>query len=230
MSLKLAAEYLLEHYPNAAERRADWWIHILGLTAAAVGAVFLVSMAVRQGTGAGLAGAAALYATGLVTMLACSAAYNFSRVSPARPFLRRLDEAGIFLMIACSYTPFTTQRFTGNWAVGMTALVWFIAALGIIGKLTMPKISERAWTGLYVAFGWVAIIALRPMLHGVPMFALALLVVGGLLYTIGAMLFLNPALPYRRAVWHTFVVSGAATHYAAILLGVVLAGPIRGLG
>jgi hemolysin III len=225
--LDLADEYLADHYPNPWERAADRWIHVVALALAAIGAAWLVQQALGAGK-AGLVIAAGLYGAALICMLAFSAVYNLSHVSAARPALRRLDEAGIFLMIAGSYTPFTTQRLDGAWSVGMTTLVWTIAALGIVGKLAFPKISERVWTALYVVFGWVALLVLEPLRHSLPVVALALLIAGGLVYTGGALLFLNPRLPYRRAVWHGFVCVGAGLHFAAIAAGVVL-GPVAAL-
>jgi len=221
---RLAAEYLVDHYPTGAERAADRWIHLVALALAATGAIWLVTQSLSTGR-PGIVIAAGLYGAGLICMLAFSAVYNLSHISNARPALRRLDEAGIFLMIAGSYTPFTTQRLDGGWAIFMTALVWVIALAGITGKLLFPKISERAWTGVYVGFGWVALLVLEPLRHSLPLTAFALLIAGGLVYTTGALLFLNPRLPYRRAVWHGFVCAGAALHFAAIAGGVV-AGPI----
>ncbi|WP_454718983.1 PAQR family membrane homeostasis protein TrhA [Caulobacter segnis] len=216
----LAEEYLADHYPNGWERAADRWIHIIALVLAAIGAAWLIARAVVVGQ-PGLVIAAGLYGAALICMLAFSAIYNLSRVTSARPALRRLDEAGIFLMIAGSYTPFTTQRLDGAWAVGMTGLVWTIAITGIVGKLVFTKISERVWTGLYVAFGWVALIVLEPLRHSLPVIAFALLIAGGLVYTGGCLLFLNLGLPYRRAVWHGFVCAGAGLHFVAIAAGVV---------
>jgi hypothetical protein len=142
----LAEEYLADHYPNGWERAVDRWIHIVALVLAAIGAAWLIARAAGVGQ-PGLVIAAGLYGAALICMLAFSAIYNLSHVTAARPALRRLDEAGIFLMIAGSYTPFTTQRLDGAWAIGMTGLVWTIAALGIIGKLAFPKISERGVDG-----------------------------------------------------------------------------------
>ncbi len=217
----LADEYLVDHYPNAWERAADRWIHLIALTLAAIGAAWLVERALVGGR-PGMAIAAGLYGAALICMLAFSAVYNLSHVSTARPALRRLDEAGIFLMIAGSYTPFTTQRLDGAWAIGMTSLVWAIAVAGIVGKLAFPRISEKAWTALYMVFGWIALLVLEPLRHSLPVVAFALLIVGGLVYSGGCLLFLNPRLPYRRAVWHGFVCAGAALHFAAIAAGVVL--------
>lgn len=220
MAIDIPEEYLVEHYPTAWERTVDSWIHGLAIAAAAVGAVVLTTLAVLQDRPS-LAIASGLYGVALIAMLAFSAVYNLTGISPLRPFLRRLDEAGIFLMIAGSYTPFTTQALQGGWAVGMTTLVWTLAIVGIVGKLALPRISERVWTGLYVLFGWVALLALEPLRRGLPLTALGLLVAGGLVYTTGCWVFLNARLPFRRAVWHGFVCVGAALHFAAVVCGVV---------
>jgi hemolysin III len=222
---RLTEEYLAEHYPNRAEKVADGVVHGIGLGAAGVGALVLLICSVWRHD-VSLAVATGLYAAGLIAMLACSTVYNLTRPSRARPFLRRLDEAGIFVMIAGSYTPFTALRFEGAWAISMTALVWALAAAGVVGKLLLPKIPEKAWTMVYISFGWVAVIAIKPLINGVGPTALILLAVGGLVYTMGAMLFLQPKLPFRRAIWHGFVVCAAAIHYAAIMTGVALAAPL----
>jgi len=215
-------EYLVEHYRNRAERLADWWVHAIGILAAIIGGALLLFWSIRYG-GASLAIANALYGAGLVAMLGCSAAYNLTHIGPRRPFLRRLDEAAIFVMIAGSYTPITTQRFDGAWQIGMTTLVWAIAAFGVAGKLLFPKIPEKTWVLLYISFGWVAVLAIEPLIQGLAASALILLIVGGLVYTTGAILFLIEKLPFRRAIWHGFVVCAAAIHYVAIFTGVALA-------
>ena len=103
-----------DHYASRGEKIADGLVHAVGLGAAAAGGIVLIVLSILEGGGPGLAAATGLYALCLITMLACSTAYNLTRPSPARPFLRRLDEAAIFLMIAGSYTPFTTQRMDGR--------------------------------------------------------------------------------------------------------------------
>jgi len=220
MPIDIPDEYRVEHYPSGLERSADWWIHTFAITAAAAGAVALIATAVVQHR-QGLILAAALYGAALIAMLAFSAVYNFSRISPLRPFLLRLDETGIFLMIAGSYTPFTTQVLHGPWAIGMTTVIWTLAFAGIMGKLVLPQVSEKVWTALYIALGWVAIIAFQPLSQRLPFSALALLVAGSLVYTSGCWVFLNGSMRFRRAVWHGFVTVGAGLHYTAILLGVV---------
>ena len=211
------------HYPNRTARRADLVVHILGLAFATLGGLALLGLAFTQRTPTQTV-AIAIYVAGLIAMLALSAAYNFAR-ERWRPMLRRLDHAGIFLMIAGSYTPFTTQRFDGQWAISMTALVWSVALAGVAGKLLTNRIPDKVWTGIYIAFGWLVVVAIKPLVQGVPMAALVLLIVGGLIYTTGALVF-HSQLPYRRAIWHGFVVAAASVHFAAICTGVVLAAPL----
>jgi hemolysin III len=213
---------LEEHYRTPAEKTADLVVHVVGLTLAAVGGVLLaVLAAIYAGVGATLA--TAVYALCLIGMLTASTVYNQTHPCAARPVLRRLDEAFIFLMIAGSYTPFTTQRFEGGWAIGFTLLVWTLGIGGALAKLWAPRLSDGIWSAVYVAFGWLAVFALKPMLDTVHPAALILLVVGGLIYTAGVFVFISPKVKFRRAIWHGFVVTGATVHWTAVLVGVVLA-------
>jgi hemolysin III len=136
--------------------------------------------------------------------------------------LRRLDHAGIFLMIAGSYTPFTIHNLKGPWAWGMTIAIWSVAAAGVLMKLTMPKLDRRISLALYLAMGWLVVVALKPMIHSVAWAALILLLAGGVLYSTGVIFYVNKRLKFSRAIWHGHVVAAAATHWTAVLLGVVL--------
>jgi hemolysin III len=213
---------MAEHYRTPAEKTADLIVHVVGLTLAAVGGIVLaVLAAIYAGVGAVMA--TATYALCLIAMLAVSTVYNQTRPCAARPILRRMDEAAIFLMIAGSYTPFTTQRFEGAWAIGFTLLVWSVALAGVAVKLVAPRISDAFWSAVYIGFGWLAVLALKPMIDTVHPIALGLLVLGGLIYTAGVFVFISPHVKFRRAIWHGFVVTGATVHWAAVLVGVVLA-------
>jgi hemolysin III len=155
-------------------------------------------------------------------MLAFSTAYNFAKAR-YRPTLRRLDHAGIFLMIAGSYTPFTIHNLTGGWAWGMTAAVWTLAGVGALGKIFLTRVDRRLWVAVYLALGWLVVVALKPMIDNVTWVALLLLVAGGVLYSTGVIFYVNKRLKFSRAIWHGHVVAAAATHWAAVLVGVVLA-------
>ncbi|MDB5493906.1 MAG: hypothetical protein JWP86_1243 [Phenylobacterium sp.] len=209
------------HYPTPAAKCADLVVHIVGLTLALIGGSILLALAIRAHSITKVVGVS-IYAAGLVAMLAFSTAYNFAKAQH-RPPLRRLDHAGIFLMIAGSYTPFTTQNLTGGWAWGMTAAVWAIAGLGALGRVFLPKVDRRFWIGVYLALGWLVVVAMKPMLDSVTWVALLLLGVGGLLYTTGVIFYVNKRLKFARAIWHGHVVAAASAHWAAVLLGVVLA-------
>lgn len=208
------------HYPTPAAKCADLVVHVVGLTLALVGGIVLLTLAVQAGSITKVVGVS-IYAAGILAMLAFSTAYNFAKPQ-YRPLLRRLDHAGIFLMIAGSYTPFTTQSLTGAWAWGMTAAVWGIAGVGILAKLLTKRLERKVSVALYLALGWLVVVALKPMIDSLAWYALLLLVAGGVLYSTGVIFYVNKRLKFARAIWHGHVVAAAAAHWTAILLGVVL--------
>lgn len=213
-----------EHYPSALERRADQWVHIVGIAAATVGALFLLSLAL-QGGEAGEIAAVAIYGIGLIATFACSIAYNLTRTPSRQRVLRRFDHAAIYLMIACSYTPFTTLSLRGGWALGMTSAVWAIALTGIVTKLAFPTLPRKWSVAGYLALGWIAVVALVPMLASVPRVALWLIAAGGLVYSLGVPVYVSKRVPFRRAIWHSFVIAAAALHWAAVLIVIVTPRP-----
>ena len=206
-------------YPTLAAQRADLVVHIVGLVLAIGGGAAMLILASRLG--AARAAAIGVYAVGFVLMLAFSLGYNFSD-GRRRNVFRRLDHSGIFLMIAGSYTPFTTLALKGAWAWGMTTAVWSIAGVGILGKLTVPHLREGIWIGLYLAMGWIVVVAAGPIAEALSRSALILLVIGGLLYSLGVVFHVRENLQFSRSIWHGHVLAGASVHWAAILIGTVL--------
>lgn len=210
------------HYPTAGARIADLCIHLSGLGLALFGVGLLLGLALERNSPERIA-AVAIYAIGVLAMLALSTAYNFAK--PAwQPVLRRFDQAGVFLMIAGSYTPFTTQILRGAWGLTMTCAVWAVAIAGMIVKLTWPGSGPRVFIIAYLALGWLGVVALKPLVSGLSWITMVMLVSGGVIYTIGAAFYLAKSLRFRRAIWHGHVVVAAITHWVAVLLGVVLAG------
>jgi hemolysin III len=212
--------YPPRHYPTPAAKCADLVVHVMGLTLALVGGIVLLTLAVMGGRISQVVGVS-IYAAGIVAMLSFSTAYNFAKPQ-YRPALRRLDHAGIFLMIAGSYTPFTLN-LPGAWGPSMTAAVWSVAVLGALGKLFLVGIDRKVWVVVYLLMGWLVVIAMKPMIASLAWYAMALLVTGGVLYSTGVIFYVNKRLKFSRAIWHGHVVAAAAAHWCAVLTGVVLA-------
>jgi len=208
------------HYPSPSARGVDLGIHVGGLIFAAVGGAFLFALSAGQRS-LDKSIAIAVYVVGLLAMLVCSAAYNFSS-ERRRALLRRLDHAGIFLMIAGTYTPFTVHALSGAWAVSMTSTVWGLAAGGALARLFLPGIAKLFWVVVYLALGWLGVVAVGPLAATLSRGAIFLLVAGGLVYSLGVAFYLMERLQYRRAIWHGHVIGAAIVHYFAVLKGVVL--------
>ena len=200
-------------------RTIDKLIHVAGLVFAIIGGGVMLGFAFHNNHCRVIA--IAVYAAGFVAMLAASMAYSFADAG-RRPLLRRLDHAGIFLMIAGSYTPFTTHLLHGAWAWGMTSAVWAIAGIGIAFKLFRPDMREGLSVSLYLALGWIVVIAAGPIVAALAWPVLLLLVVGGALYTIGVIFHIKEEWPYARPIWHGHVVVAASLHWLAVMFGVVL--------
>jgi hemolysin III len=210
-------------YPlyRKGEEIADRCIHIFG-TAGGIGAAStLMALAIRRHDGR-LIFATTLYAVGLVAMLICSALYNMARPSAKKDLLRRFDRAAIFLMIAGTYTPFLLGRIGGAWGFGMFAFVSLTAGLGAIIAIALPRRFERLQLASYLLIAWSIVVMPGPLAAAVAPPAVLLLLIGGVLYSLGVVFYLWRRLGYHNAIWHGFVLVGAGCHYAAVLLGVVL--------
>jgi Predicted membrane protein, hemolysin III homolog len=116
-----------------------------------------------------------------------------------------------------SYTPFTLGVLRGAWGWTLFGLVWGLAAVGILHKTILGFRFPRLSTLMYLAMGWLAVVAIGPLAGALPAAGLALLFAGGLCYTVGVVLFVRDTCPHRHALWHVCVVAGSACHYAAVL-------------
>jgi hemolysin III len=205
---------------DRAEVIADAIIHALGVVLALAGAVALFIIA-RDATEGREFVAVAVYALALLTALALSAAYNLWPVTPVKWLLRRLDHSAIYVLIAGTYTPFLTQLKGGFAATGLFVGVWVTAAVGIAMKLLLPGRFDRVAVGVYLALGWSGAFAYDAVADVLPGAALWLLAVGGGLYSLGVVFHAWRRLRFQNAIWHAFVLLGAACHYGAVLAGVV---------
>jgi hemolysin III len=201
------------------EQIADRYVHLAGLAAALAGSIVLVAAAAERARALMIV-SVAVYGIGLVCMIGASALYNFAAPSRHKEWFRRLDHAAIFLMIAGTYTPFVLVRMGGAWGLGIAGLG---AIAGIALKLLYPSRLEGISTALYLALGWVIILAPGQLFAALPLTAFILLAAGGLLYCLGIVFHLWRELPYHNAIWHGFVLGAAGCHWVAILDGVVRA-------
>ena len=200
------------------ERRellADVAVHALGLALGAAGVIAMLVVAAQSPLDGQLL-PIGVYLAGLLAMLGCSAVYHVWRSCRWRDWLRRLDHAAIFVMIAGTYTPLVL-RLPGGWALGLTAGVWTAALTGVVVKLFQPHRIEALSVALYLVLGWVGVLAAGPLLASLDQATLVLLLVGGVVYSVGVVFHLAVHWRYARALWHGSVLIAAAIHYAAIM-------------
>ena len=169
--------------------------------------------------------AAVIFATGLVGVFGASAAYHRVAWSvPARKRMKRLDHSMIFVLIAGTYTPLCLLALSGAWSVVMLATVWAGAITGIVMKQFNIDGLRRVSGFLYITLGWISIVTLPQLFHSMSGLGFALVVAGGLLYTLGAIVFAtkrpdpNPAVFGYHEIWHAFTAGAGLCHYAAVLL------------
>lgn len=164
-----------------------------------------------------------IYGCTLVLLFSASATYHLVRASPrVLGVLRKLDHAAIYLLIAGSYTPFCYNMFSGFWKWGLLAVVWSLALLGATMKIFFIKAPRWLSTGMYLVLGWLVVAGIQEMLIKLPVGALIWLSVGGILYTLGAVVYATKIfnfLPDKfgfHEIWHIFVILGALSHFVAI--------------
>jgi hemolysin III len=200
-----------------AEELANAISHGVGVALAIAALPLLVWFANRHGSAADIT-AAVLFGASMVLLYGTSTLYHALRPGRAKSWFQRLDHAAIYVFIAGSYTPFTLGVLHGAWGWSLFGVVWGIAVVGVAAKL-FDRLRHPLWsTGLYVAMGWVALVAAAPLVQRMSGAGLAWLVAGGLCYTAGAVVFLfDHRLRYAHFVWHLFVMAGSACHFFAAL-------------
>ena len=202
------------------EEVANSVTHGLGLLASIIGFVVLVSLAVERGEAWHVV-SAAVYGSTLVALYGASTLYHALKGTKARDVLRLLDHCAIYLLIAGTYTPITLVSLRGGWGWALFGAVWALAVAGILFKVFATGRFGYLSTVAYVLMGWICIIALKPILLLLSSGAIALLLAGGISYTIGTVFYAWERIPYSHAVWHLFVVAGSVCHYLAIALYVL---------
>ena len=211
-------------FPNYSlgERVADACLHAVGVTASLVAFTVLLVIGVKSDIALWIV-SLTIYGLALVAMFSFSAGYHLVVARPRlKEWLRRLDHAAIFLMIAATYTPFVLIEMNTPFGLSLLAVVWIIAAVGVVLQLFAPRYLEGLSVALYLVQGWAVLAALEPLISALPGRVLTLLMAGGVLYTVGVVFHLWERLPYQNAIWHGFVLIAAGCHFAAVIFVVAL--------
>ena len=185
------------------------------LTVLAAAPFLIVATASRGGAVAGLS--VTIYCATIALLYVSSTFYHALRPGRAKRVFRVLDHSAIFLLIAGTYTPFALGALWGPWGWGLLAAVWSLALIGIAVDATRWRYAHRLAVGLYVGMGWLAVVAIGPIMAHVAVPGIALLVGGGLAYTVGVVFYALKGVRYAHLVWHLFVLAGSALHFVAVV-------------
>jgi hemolysin III len=169
-----------------------------------------------------------IYGLSLIFLFSASATYHMVRVKEkALEVFRKIDHAAIYLLIAGTYTPFCINAFSGFWKWGMLSIIWSLALVGIIVKVFYIRAPRWLNAGIYLVMGWLCLAAIGQMLAVLPVWVISWLIAGGVIYTLGAVVYITkifnfiPGVFGFHEVWHIFVMLAAAAHFVAVL-GAVL--------
>ncbi len=206
---------------DRAELIADGVVHVVGICFGLVAATALIVLAAVYASAFEVA-VVSVYVTGLLAMLGLSATYNLWPVSRAKWVLRRFDHSAIYVLIAATYTPFIMALKESYLAIALLIGVWCAAIGGVVLKLALPGRYDRLAVGLYLALGWSGVMLYDAVVKAVPPLSLWLVVAGGVLYSLGVIFHAWQRLRFQNAIWHGFVLLGAACHYTAILDLIIL--------
>ena len=209
-----------DHLHQIRDEIANALTHGLGAAAALAGGAVLITLAAIHGDGWQLAGAIVFGST-LLLLYTASTLYHAIQHPIAKGRLKVFDHCAIYLLIAGTYTPFTLIGLRGPWGWGLFAAIWTIALAGVVFKLFHTGRFPRLSTALYVAMGWLVVVAIKPMLASIDAWTLGWLLAGGVFYTLGTYFYHRESIPYAHAIWHLFVIAGSVCHFVAVAAQVV---------
>jgi hemolysin III len=195
-------------------------IHGIGILLSIAGLAVLVALSAMHGDVRAIV-ASAVFGTTLILCYTASTLYHSIPGALAKRVLRTFDHIAIFLLIAGTYTPFTLIALPGAWGWGLFCTIWALALMGSALELGLLKRYRRLAVLMYVAMGWVGLIAFKPLSEHLQFGGMVLLMAGGAAYTLGVPFYLWRKLPYHHTVWHFFVLAGSVLHYLAVLLYVI---------
>jgi hemolysin III len=205
---------------HSVEEIANAITHGIGLLLSIAGFVVLLVLAALRGTAWHIV-ACSIYGATLICLYTASTLYH-AVISPrVKRALRIFDHSAIYLLIAGTYTPFLLVSLRGPWGWSLFGVIWGLALAGVLFKFWFVEHFVILSTAVYIAMGWLVVIAAKPVITHVPFTALIWLLAGGLAYTGGVIFFAAKRVPYSHAIWHLFVLAGSICHYFAVLSTVI---------
>jgi hemolysin III len=211
---------LMTKLRHSVEEIANAITHGIGLLLSIAGFVVLLILAALRGTAWHIV-ACSIYGGTLICLYTASTLYH-AVISPrVKRALRIFDHSAIYLLIAGTYTPFLLVSLRGPWGWSLFGVVWGLAVAGVLFKFWFVERFAILSTAVYIAMGWLVVIAAKPVITHVPFTALIWLLAGGLAYTGGVIFFAAKRIPYSHAIWHMFVLAGSICHYFAVLSTVI---------
>jgi len=205
---------------SAGEELANSLTHGVGAVLAVGGLVVLLTLTALRGDVWHVV-SCSIYGSTMVVLYSASTLYHGASAPRAKGALQIFDHSAIFLLIAGTYTPFSLVSLRGPWGWSIFGTVWGLAAAGIVLEIAFPRRWPALSLALYIAMGWVVVVAVKPLLMALAPGGLVLLLLGGIAYTAGIGFYVWHRLPYNHAVWHLFVLAGTVLHFFAVLFFVV---------
>jgi len=214
----------METFENLRELRreiANALTHGIGILFGVASIPVLSAIGAKTGNVPGIVGAT-IYAFGFLMLFSASTLYHSTQNKDAKRILRKLDHISIYFLIAGTYTPFLLVYMLNAFGIALLSIQWSLVILGIIFKIFFTGRFKIVSTIIYVAMGWLLLVGGKRFFEELPTSVLVLIMVGGGLYTLGCIFYLNKKIYHHHAIWHLFVLSAAICHYVAVLLAVII--------
>nr|WP_239671046.1 hemolysin III family protein [Vibrio variabilis] len=206
---------MTSHY-SAREEWANSVTHGVGVLLSIVGLILLLQRSLAAGADVMTLTSMSLYGGSMITLFLASTLYHSIAHPSSKRWLKTFDHCAIFLLIAGSYTPFMLVSLRTPLAIGLMVVIWALAVIGIIMKLFFVYRFKRASLITYLVMGWLSLIVIYQLAKHLDPSGLILLAAGGAIYTLGVVFYANKRIPYNHAIWHLFVLGGAACHFFAV--------------
>ncbi len=202
------------------EELANAITHGIGAALSVAALVILVVRAASSGTAWHVV-SLSIFGSSLILLYMMSTLYHAVRPGRIKNFFRVMDHASIYILIAGSYTPILLSHMRGGWGWSLFGVVWGIAAAGVVFKIYFAGRYDIISTLLYIAMGWIIVVAVKPLIASTPMTTVVWIALGGVTYTLGTIFYAWERLPYNHSIWHLFVLGGSACHFFGFLFGLI---------